>query len=163
MQMVALNPQISDEVSRTVFCPLLTLIFWYIHLLPQLQQHISLASIYFLRTSTLMLSHAFCNSRQRLSFEYTIDLFIFQLALNLFYGVEVQTLRGPAHHFQCSSRFLPSQVVLAIVCFMGIYLLSVLCGSPFLSHKEKILKMEINHALVKSYLRLFLCGENELP
>ncbi len=33
-----------------------------------------IVSIYFLRTSTLMLSHAFCNSSQRLSFECTIDL-----------------------------------------------------------------------------------------
>ncbi len=45
--------------------------------------------------------------------------FIFQLAPNLLDGVEVRTLRRPVHHFQCSSRFLPSQVVTAIVCFMG--------------------------------------------
>ncbi len=153
--------QISDEVCRTAFLSTFNFNIWYVHRFQQLQQHISLASIYFLRTSTLMLSHAFCNSRQRLSFEYTIDLS--SLFSNSLEGVEVRTLRGPVHHFQCSSRFLPSQVVLAIVCFMGIYLLSVLCGSAFLSHKEKILKMEINHALVKSYLRLFLCGENELP
>ena len=41
--------------------------------------------------------------------------FIFQLAPNLVDGVEVRTLRGPVHYFQCSSRFLLSQVVLAIV------------------------------------------------
>ncbi len=41
--------------------------------------------------------------------------FIFQLVLNLLDGVEVRTLRGPVHHFPCSSRFLPSQVVPAIV------------------------------------------------
>ncbi len=46
--------------------------------------------------------------------------FIFQLAPNLLDEVEVWTLRGPVHRFQCSSRSLPSQVVLAIVCFMGI-------------------------------------------
>ncbi len=44
----------------------------------------------------------------------------FQLALDLLDGVEVQTLKGQVHHFQCSSRFLPSQVVRAIVCFIGI-------------------------------------------
>ncbi len=45
---------------------------WYVHLLKQLQQHISqyISTL----TSTLMLSHAFCNSSQRLSFECTIDL-----------------------------------------------------------------------------------------
>ncbi len=42
--------------------------------------------------------------------------FIFQLAPNLLNGIEVRTLRGPVHHFQCSSRFLPLQVV----HFMGI-------------------------------------------
>ncbi len=37
--------------------------------------HLSgIVSIYFLRISTQMLSNAFCNSRQRLSFECTIDL-----------------------------------------------------------------------------------------
>ncbi len=46
--------------------------------------------------------------------------FIFQLGPNLLDGVDVWTLRGPVHHFQCSSRFLPPQVVLAIVCFIGI-------------------------------------------
>ncbi len=49
---------------------------WYVHLLQQLQQRIAsgVVSVYFLRTSKLMLSHAFCNSSQRLSFEYTIGL-----------------------------------------------------------------------------------------
>ena len=41
--------------------------------------------------------------------------FIFQLAPNLVDGVEVQTLRGPVHYFQCSSRFLLLQVVPALV------------------------------------------------
>ncbi len=57
--------------------------------------------------NTNMLSHAFCNSSQRLSFEYNRSVqFIFQLAPNLLDGVEVWTLRGPVHHFQCSSRIL---------------------------------------------------------
>lgn len=46
--------------------------------------------------------------------------FIFQLAPNLLDGVEVRTLWEPVHHFQCFSRFLPSQVVPAIVRLMGI-------------------------------------------
>ena len=41
--------------------------------------------------------------------------FIFQLAPNLVDGVEVRTLRGPVHYFQCSSRFLLLQVVPALV------------------------------------------------
>ncbi len=45
---------------------------------------------------------------------------IFQLAPNLLDGVEVCTLRGSVHHFQYSRRFLSSQVVIAVVCFMGI-------------------------------------------
>ncbi len=57
----------------------------------------------------------------KLSFECTIDLSsYFPLAPNLLDEVEVWTLRGPVHRFQCSSRSLPSQVVPAIVCFMGI-------------------------------------------
>ncbi len=43
--------------------------------------------------------------------------FIFQLAPNLVDGVEVRTLKGPVHHFQCSSRYLPSLVVPPIVCY----------------------------------------------
>ena len=47
---------------------------------------------------------------------YNISVkFIFQLAPNLVDGVEVQTLRGPVHYFQCSSRFLLLQVVPALV------------------------------------------------
>ncbi len=86
-----------------------------------------------------MLSHAFCNSSQRLSFEYNRSVqFIFQLAPNLLDGVEVWTLRGPVHHFQCSSRFFPSQVVLAIVRFMGILMDN---STKLLLYKIKIIKL----------------------
>ncbi len=65
--------QISDEVHHT----LLTLIFGMSTFITA--AHLSgIVSTYFLRTSTLMLSHAFCNScnsTQRLSFECTIDLY----------------------------------------------------------------------------------------
>ncbi len=43
--------------------------------------------------------------------------FIFQLSPNLLDECEVQT---PAHHFQSIQQSLPSQVVPAIVCFIGI-------------------------------------------
>ncbi len=46
--------------------------------------------------------------------------FIFQLAPSLLDGVEVWTLRCSVHHFQCSGRFLPSQVFPTIVSSMGI-------------------------------------------
>ncbi len=64
---------ISDEVSRTI---LSTFYFniWDVHLLQQLSHLSGTVFIYFLRTSTLMLSHAFCNSSLRFSFERTIDL-----------------------------------------------------------------------------------------
>lgn len=52
----------------------------------QLQQHISLALVYFLRE--LMLSQAFCDPNQRLSFECTNDIFQFP-------GAEVWTLTAP--------------------------------------------------------------------
>ncbi len=48
---------------------------WYVYLLQQLQQHISLAQCqYIFRELQLMLSNASCNSSQRLSFECAIDL-----------------------------------------------------------------------------------------
>ncbi len=80
----------------------------YVHILQQLQQqHLSdTVSIYFMRTFLWIYNRSV--------------QFILQLAPNLFNRVEVWTLRVAVHHFQCSSRFLPSQVVPAIVCFMGI-------------------------------------------
>ncbi len=45
--------------------------------------------------------------------------FFFQLAPNLLMGLR-SNFEKPVHHFQCSSRFLLSQVVPAIVCFMVI-------------------------------------------
>ncbi len=92
---------------------------WYVYLLQQLQQHISLAQCqYIFRELQLMLSNASCNSSQRLSFECTIDL------AGLFSNSPQICSMGlrSGHPFtsQCSSRFLPSQVVLAIVRFTGI-------------------------------------------
>ncbi len=55
--------------------------------------HLSgILSIYILRNSTLMLSHAFCNSSQRLSF-YPV---YFPNCPKFARGVEVWTLRGPS-------------------------------------------------------------------
>ncbi len=72
------------------------------------------------KTSTLMLCLLQLKTKAFLWMYNRSVQFIFQLAPNLLSGVEVRTLRGPVHNFQCSSRFLPSQVVPAIVYFMGI-------------------------------------------
>ncbi len=80
-QKVALSTraqQISDEASHNGFVFLSTFNFNILVCLPFAAITAAYLSgivpIYFLRTSTLMLSHASCNSSQRLSFEYTIDL-----------------------------------------------------------------------------------------
>lgn len=52
----------------------------------------------------LILSHDFCYSRQRISFEYTVSVqFIFQLAPNLLNAVQVRTFGVPVDNFQCSA------------------------------------------------------------
>ncbi len=92
---------------------------WYVYLLQQLQQHISLAQCqYIFRELQLMLSNASCNSSQRLSFECTIDLA--GLFSNSPQICSMGLRSGHPITSQCSSRFLPSQVVLAIVRFTGI-------------------------------------------
>ena len=66
--------QISDEVSPTVF---IYFLLQYLVCSPSAitAAHLSgIESTYFLRTSTLTSSCAFCNSRQRLSFDCTTDL-----------------------------------------------------------------------------------------
>ncbi len=95
---------------------------WCVHLLKQLQQHISLAcvNIFPEHFNTNVIPCLLQLKPKAFLWMYNrSDQFIFQLAPNLLDGVEVRTLRRPVHHFQCSSRFLPSQVVPAIVCFMG--------------------------------------------
>ncbi len=60
-----------------------------------------------------MLSHAFeCTTDRSSLFSNSLD------------GVEVRPLTGPVHHFQYSSRFLPLQIVLAIVRFKGIVIVN---------------------------------------
>ncbi len=75
-------------------------------------------SIYFLGTSTLILKQF---KQKAFLWMYNRSVqFIFQLSPNLLDECEVQTLRGPAHHFQSIQQSLPSQVVPEIVCFIGI-------------------------------------------
>ncbi len=63
--------------------------------------------------------------------------FILQLPPNLLHGIEVHTLRGPVHHFQCSNTFLPSQVVpgIIIVLFYGY------CNGQFNKNNWNLLNM----------------------
>ncbi len=114
--------QISDEMSRTVFNPLLTLIFgmstfcsnysrtylWHsVDIFPENVNNNVIPCLLQLKPKAFLWMYN--RSVQ----------FIFQLAPDLLDGVEVQGFwRGPVHHFQCSSRFLPLQVVPAIVCFI---------------------------------------------
>ncbi len=69
----------AQQLKRVVlFLTTFNFNIWYVHSPPFAAitaAHLSgIVSIYILRTSTLMLSHVFCNSSKRLSFECTIDL-----------------------------------------------------------------------------------------
>ncbi len=77
--------------------------------------------------------------------------FISQLAPNLLDGVEVRTLRGPVHHFQCSSRFLLSQVVPAIDCFMG----TVMANST--KTTQTYIGIYIYSIYIYIYIYIFIC------
>ncbi len=105
MQMVALSTTNIRWSESYCFYPLLTLIFGMSTFSAITAAHLSgIVSIYFLRTSTLMLKQL--KPKAFLWMYYRSVQFIFQLTPNLLDGVEVRTLRGSVHHFYFCITFV---------------------------------------------------------
>ncbi len=99
------------------FYPFLTLIFGMFNFCRNYSSISGIVSIYLMRYISWDIS-----TSQRLSFERTIDLCsLFCNSPQIYLlGLRSELSGGLVHPFQWSSRFLPSQGVPAIVCFMGI-------------------------------------------